>query len=208
KWLDTIYIAVILLQGTYTPLVYAHDGRTQSLNRQLLLAQQLIPGIHSIGFLTTQDNIADVQKQLKHSRIDASFEIQIVKDQKSLGRALSHIIQTSELLITLAEPEIYNRASLKNILLSSYRNNIPLLGLNKAFVDAGCLAAVYTTTEQFAQETADIINKALVNGQIPRINYAKYYEVSLNHKVARSLGLYLFHPKLSRQFFQKSYFFY
>ncbi|MCU7800595.1 MAG: hypothetical protein KZQ70_10720, partial [gamma proteobacterium symbiont of Lucinoma myriamae] len=28
-WLDTIYIAVILLQGTYTPLVYAHDGRTQ-----------------------------------------------------------------------------------------------------------------------------------------------------------------------------------
>ncbi|MCU7818836.1 MAG: hypothetical protein KZQ57_08235, partial [gamma proteobacterium symbiont of Lucinoma myriamae] len=29
KWLDTIYIAVILLQGTYTPLVYAHDGRTQ-----------------------------------------------------------------------------------------------------------------------------------------------------------------------------------
>ncbi|MCU7819301.1 MAG: hypothetical protein KZQ56_06665 [gamma proteobacterium symbiont of Lucinoma myriamae] len=27
--MDTIYIAVILLQGTYTPLVYAHDGRTQ-----------------------------------------------------------------------------------------------------------------------------------------------------------------------------------
>ena len=163
----------------------------QSLNRQLLLAQQLIPGIHSIGFLTTPDNFTELQKQLKYSPIDAAFEIQTVRDQKSLGRALSHIIQTSELLITLAEPEIYNRSSLRNILLSSYRNNIPLLGLNKAFVDAGCLAAVYTKTELFAQETAEIITKAIVNGELPKINYAKYYEVSLNHKVARSLGLYL-----------------
>jgi ABC-type uncharacterized transport system substrate-binding protein len=163
----------------------------QSLNRQLLLAQQLIPGIHSIGFLTTPDNFAELQKQLTYSPIDAAFEIQTVRDQKSLGRALSHIIQTSELLITLAKPEIYNRSSLRNILLSSYRNNIPLIGLNKAFVDAGCLAAVYTTSEQFAQETAGIVNKAIVGGTLAKINYAKYYEVSLNHKVARSLGLYL-----------------
>ncbi|MCU7801201.1 MAG: hypothetical protein KZQ70_13960, partial [gamma proteobacterium symbiont of Lucinoma myriamae] len=41
KWLDTIYIAVILLQGTYTPLVYAHDGRTQQLSMPITESHNL-----------------------------------------------------------------------------------------------------------------------------------------------------------------------
>ncbi|MCU7800769.1 MAG: flagellar protein FlgN, partial [gamma proteobacterium symbiont of Lucinoma myriamae] len=52
KWLDTIYIAVILLQGTYTPLVYAHDGRTQVI--QLLKAENkaiIERDINSMGHL-------------------------------------------------------------------------------------------------------------------------------------------------------------
>ncbi|MCU7800013.1 MAG: hypothetical protein KZQ70_07670, partial [gamma proteobacterium symbiont of Lucinoma myriamae] len=49
-WLDTIYIAVILLQGTYTPLVYAHDGRTQK--RMLLLIQTVWAGlVHIVYFV-------------------------------------------------------------------------------------------------------------------------------------------------------------
>ncbi|MDX2503747.1 MAG: ABC transporter substrate binding protein [Gammaproteobacteria bacterium] len=163
----------------------------QPLKRQIFLAQQLIPGIRTIGFLTTPDNYTSLRNQLKYYQSNADFQIQTVNDQRSLGRALSYILKNSELLITLAEPEIYNRSSLRNILLSSYRNNVPLLGLNKAFVDAGCLAAVYTTNEQFAQEAAEILNSTTDRMLLPKIHYAKKFAISLNHKVARFLGLYI-----------------
>lgn len=163
----------------------------QSIQRQVFLAQQLLPGIRNIGFLTTPDNFAALKDQLNHFQSETNYEIQTVSDQTSLGKALSYINQNSDLLIALAEPEIYNRSSLRNILLSSYRNNIPLLGLNNAFVNAGCLAAVYTTNEQFAKETAQIIRMISYGQPLPKINYARNFKISVNHKVADSLGLYL-----------------
>ncbi|MCU7801149.1 MAG: CZB domain-containing protein, partial [gamma proteobacterium symbiont of Lucinoma myriamae] len=54
KWLDTIYIAVILLQGTYTPLVYAHDGRTQMDS----------VAVESDNFGTTGDNAVNEMHEL------------------------------------------------------------------------------------------------------------------------------------------------
>jgi len=163
----------------------------QSPQRQVLLAQQLISGIRTIGFLTTPHNAGMLRKQLKNVQSEIDFEIKDVSDQYSLAKALSYIIRNSELLITLPEHEIYNRSSLKNILLSSYRNNIPLIGLNKAFVNAGCLAAAYTTTKQFTKETAEIFEKITKEEAVPEIHYAKDYKISVNQKVADSLGLYL-----------------
>ncbi|MCU7800810.1 MAG: hypothetical protein KZQ70_11855, partial [gamma proteobacterium symbiont of Lucinoma myriamae] len=61
-WLDTIYIAVILLQGTYTPLVYAHDGRTQKM----------------VIEITTDENEArKIYHHLKESLSQAYFEVQL-----------------------------------------------------------------------------------------------------------------------------------
>lgn len=179
----------------------SHDNKLyglyqeQSLKHQLLLAQQLLPGIRSIGFLTTPHNLNELLKQIKRSDFEVGYEVQTVSDQTSLGRAISYIIQNTDLLITLAEPEIYNRSSLKNILLTSYRNNVPLLGINKAFVDAGCLAAVYTTPEQFSRETVEIFNSLGQGKELPKINYSKYFSISVNHNVATSLGLYIHSEK-------------
>ena len=162
----------------------------QSIARQVELAQHLIPGIRSIGFLTTPDNKPALDRQLEAIKSQLSFDIKQVNDQSSLASSLSYLVRNNELLIALSEPKIYNRSSLKNILLSSYRNNVPLIGLNKAFVDAGSLAAVYSDIEQFSKETTEIMSTASRSRSLPDINYSKYFNIAINQKVARSLGLY------------------
>ncbi|MCU7800857.1 MAG: efflux RND transporter permease subunit, partial [gamma proteobacterium symbiont of Lucinoma myriamae] len=62
-WLDTIYIAVILLQGTYTPLVYAHDGRTQIKTN--MLRDPDIAQINVLGFSEYQLRI-EIPKHILH----------------------------------------------------------------------------------------------------------------------------------------------
>ena len=44
---------------------------------------------------------------------------------------------------------------MRNILLTSYRRGVPLVGLSQAYVNAGALAAIFSTTEQLAEQTRE-----------------------------------------------------
>jgi len=97
----------------------------------------------------------------------------------------------SDVFLSLPDPGIYNRHTISSILLTTYRYRVPLIGFSKSSVRAGALAAVYSSAQQIARQTATTIPLWLTNTghYATKISYPEQFSVAINKQVARSLGI-------------------
>jgi ABC-type uncharacterized transport system substrate-binding protein len=159
--------------------------------RSLLLIKYLMPNAERVGFLYTRENSDGVESLVKSAeeiglRLIPSF----VDDETKVGKQLSLTFDKIDILLALPDVKIHNRKNVTSILLSTYRNKIPLIGFSAAYVKAGALAAIYSTPENIGQQLAEILGKDFANQKIPNtVIYPKYFSVSINSRVARSLAI-------------------
>jgi putative ABC transport system substrate-binding protein len=156
----------------------------QPSRRQIDLITLLLPATKIIGVLYTEppSDISALRMQAtahKCKLYERSFD-----DAKSDTSSPS-----SDVLLALPDVEIYNSSTIRNILLATYRNRVPLIGLSSAYVKAGALAAIYSTPEQIAIQSVGLVRTFAETHMLPPAQYAKDFEVSVNEQVAHSLGL-------------------
>jgi ABC-type uncharacterized transport system substrate-binding protein len=78
---------------------------------------------------------------------------------------------------------------LQNILRTAFLSNVPLFAFSPAYVRAGALAAVYTTPNQVGRQAAEWLVRYLDGRTLPAIQSPREFEISVNRRVARALGL-------------------
>jgi hypothetical protein len=161
----------------------------QPMERQVALLLAALPGTRDVGVLysTTPPELSNVRRLLANKNIH--LHDQSINETHSLNDALENILNESEVLFVLADAEIYNASTIRNILLTSYRKQVPLIGLSEAYVKAGALCAVYSTTEQIAVQTAEAVRQYSEFKKFPSSQYPNEFEVSVNTQVARSLDI-------------------
>jgi ABC-type uncharacterized transport system substrate-binding protein len=113
----------------------------------------------------------------------------VVGPDRDLVDALDSVLEESEVLLVLPDTDVYNAGTIRNILLTSYRKQIPLIGLSQAYVKAGALCAIYSTPAQIAAQAAEAVRQFSVSAKLPPSQYPREFEVSVNLQVARSLDL-------------------
>jgi ABC-type uncharacterized transport system substrate-binding protein len=91
----------------------------------------------------------------------------------------------------LPDPLVFNKGTVQSLLLTTYRYQDPVIGFSQAYVKAGALAAVYSSPEQIGRQTGEALVRVLAGRALllPLPEYPKYFSVSVNYQVARSLGL-------------------
>ncbi len=164
----------------------------QPLGRQLDLMRLALPQARRVGVLWGADS------QASEAMLEAAAQARglkvvgvPVRPDEPVFNGLKKILDESDLLLALADPQIYNGSSIQNILLASFRAQVPMLAFSPAYVRAGALMAVYSTPAQIGQQ-AGLIARGVLQGQplgVPQ--YPLQFEVSVNEHVARSLGLKL-----------------
>ena len=168
----------------------------QPVERQIRLINELSTNFRKIGILYGKNSYS--RKNKITSIIKSSgFELKniTVLERTELISETRHLSESSDLLLAIPDSTIYNRRSIKGILLTTYRNKIPVIGFSRAYVKAGALAAVYSTAENISQHAIEVINNSTRHSYISASrNHPKYFEVELNTKVARSLNINL-NPK-------------
>ena len=110
---------------------------------------------------------------------------------------LSELLADIDLLLTLPDPAVYNKRTIVSVLLSSYRQRVPVVGFSRAYVKAGALIALHSTPEQIGRQIAEALVHRLAHGRWPRagIQHPNYFDVAINARVARSLGIRLPQPQ-------------
>lgn len=162
----------------------------QPASRQIALIKALLPSATNIGVLLGPSSNPLEQDILRAARIQGlSVSSKQVDDSTDLIPQLKKTLETSNLLLAIADPLVYNKETAQTILLTSYRHQKPVIGFSQAYVKAGALAAIFTTPAQFSRQTAELVSKLRNRNELPPASYPQYLSVEINRQVARSLSI-------------------
>tara|TARA_R110002049_G_scaffold29236_4_gene99234 strand:+ start:1018 stop:1935 length:918 start_codon:yes stop_codon:yes gene_type:complete len=91
--------------------------------------------------------------------------------------------------LTLPDSVVSHPHVARAALLTSYRMQRPLFGYSRAWVEAGALAALFSTPATATRDVLDWIDAFEPTEQLPEPAYAYHFELAVNTRVARALGL-------------------
>jgi len=100
------------------------------------------------------------------------------------------VLNHSDIIIPTANLLKHSPSAIKWMLYMAYQRNIPVIGFSRAFVNAGAIAAVYSTPKNVGKQAADWLN-AMQQDDYQRdssLMSPSYFEVKVNRNVARALG--------------------
>jgi ABC-type uncharacterized transport system substrate-binding protein len=166
----------------------------QPLWRQVALIEAIFPHLQKIGILNAENSPDRTElKQLVQANKLKLLQ-QTVTAELPLANALELLLPSVEVLLALPDTVIYSSQNIRFILLSAYRNRIPLIGFSKNYVAAGALAAVFSTPTQIATQTAATLAAFANSGSLAGVQYPQDFEVLMNAQVARALNIPLQDP--------------
>ena len=157
------------------------------LARQLHLIAEIQPQARRIGVLYGTDSEFLLPELRQHA---TSLGLEIVPqrwDSINDSRALQTLFKSSDVLLGLDDPQLYNPKTAKNLLLSSYAQQLPLVGPNAGFVRAGSLASTYSDQADWLAVLDRLLDHPPANW--PQSLYPDHFKVVGNPQVARSLGV-------------------
>ena len=157
------------------------------LERQLHLIAAILPQARRIGVLYGADSEFLLPELRQHA---TALGLEIVPqrwDNTNDSRPLQSLFRSSDVLLGLDDPQLYNPKTAKNLLLSSYSQQLPLVGPNAGFVRAGSLASTYSDQADWLAVLDDLLDHPPANW--PRTLYPEHFKVVGNPQVARSLGI-------------------
>lgn len=120
-----------------------------------------------------------------------SVIVNLVTDSADILQTINNLFRVSDVLLALPDTSLYNRYSLKGVLISSYRNQIPLVSYSPSHVKAGAIAAIYSSPENIAQQVLETINHPAHYEKPNGLIYSNYFSIRLNKRVAKSLQIHL-----------------
>jgi ABC-type uncharacterized transport system substrate-binding protein len=122
------------------------------------------------------------------------LEIATVATQEDVLPALEKILNRCEALLSVPDPLVYRGETIHHLLLTTYRYRIPLIGMSKAYVEAGALLAAYSTAENAGKQVGEILASLPKKGKIkplPPPQPTSHFHLSVNSRVAASLNITL-----------------
>lgn len=162
----------------------------QPWDRQVDFLFSVLPQSKHVGALntvTTRNELHHIDLEVKrHGAMLVTHELNA---ESSLSEGLDNLLHESDVLLAMPDSAIYSSSNIRNILLSTYRQNVPLLGWSQAFVNAGAVAAIYSTPEQIARQTVVAVLGYQQSGRVAASQYPAEFNIAVNRQVSRSLGL-------------------
>ena len=190
---------ILIPRLLYEQLAHAGSARSalyieQPFERQLNLCRLIIPELRHLAVLygpTSQASAGELRNAAQRSGVNLIS--QHVTAGTNPNAALDQVLDDSQLLLALPDPDVFTRYTVAGLLLTAYHHAVPVIGFSAAYVKAGALAAVYSTPEQIGRDAAEIVLAArtAAGWTLPAPRYPAYYNVAVNRQVGRSLSLKL-----------------
>ena len=190
-------LAAMIGQARFDALRMAHPDRPlsaftldQPAERQFRLLKAVLPDARRAGVLLGPErgDRVDLERAAAASGLD--LFVRVIGDEAELIRGLEAVLRDSDSLIAVPDAMLSSPSAARSILLTSYRFQKPIVAFSRAYVDAGALAAIFTTPEQVA---ADLIAWLRLQKdesvQLPPPRGPVSFDIAVNRQVARALGL-------------------
>jgi ABC-type uncharacterized transport system substrate-binding protein len=160
-----------------------------SPQRQMQLARLLLPSAKRVGLLFGAESHA-LLEEYRRAATDQDMELVTRRwtDTRD-SRPLLYLLSNSDLLLGIDNAELFNSHTVKNLLLTSYTHQRPVIGPSASFVQAGSLASVYSDRTDWLDSVEELLDRP--PARWPKSTYPRYFKVASNPQVARSMAIEL-----------------
>jgi len=191
-------LAVMLSEASYQELAVRFPQASlagivldQPASRQLGLFKALWPEKKSVGVLLgAPGSVLQEDFQREASALGLPLKAGFLHGTQGSVAILEVLMDGREAIIAPWDGDAFNAQNARVILLTTYRAGLPLLAYSAASVEAGALAAVFSTPENIAQQLAEWLAQQKPSAiKLPKSRIPRYFDVALNKQVARSLNM-------------------
>jgi putative ABC transport system substrate-binding protein len=162
--------------------------------KQMSLIVALTPDAKRIGVVVSKSTSAALRAELKKEieQLGLSFVPLVPQNANTLGLELAKQEGNVDALLALADPGLWNSASVKAAVIFSIQKKKPLYGFSTSFTKAGAIASIsaedYEDLGAQAASSAVAISSGKVAGKMAIVPPRKL-AISINLVVARRIGL-------------------
>jgi ABC-type uncharacterized transport system substrate-binding protein len=162
----------------------------QPLPRQFRLIKSAFPSAAKVGVVVGAKNAVMLEelRELAESQ-NLNLVSGVVESDTTLVPTLEQVLDEADLLLAVPDSEVLNRNTVQTVLMTTYRYRDPVLGYSKAMSRAGALVSLYSTPAQIGRQAGETATRVLAGGKMPGLQWPRYFSVSVNGHVARSLGM-------------------
>ncbi|MDP2788280.1 MAG: ABC transporter substrate binding protein [Pseudomonadota bacterium] len=164
----------------------------QPPSRSLGLVEAAFPAARRVGVLISADN-AGVAKLLmqESARRNLKLHVESVDSADDVAPALRRVLPDSDVLLLVPDAIAINAGNAQNVLLTTYRFRVPVLGFSQGLSKAGAVASVYSSPAQIGRQGASMAVRLAADDEMPLPQHAAEFFIAFNPHVARSLGVVL-----------------
>lgn len=162
----------------------------QPVERQIRLIAAVLPKGSRIGVLHSGEIALDPELARAASANGFRLIEHRVAGSAEVISGLEYVLPASDALLALPDPVLSAPSPARSILLTSYRFRRPIFAFSQAYVEAGALAAVFSTPEDIATDVAGWL-RSLGGGlvRVPAPRAPVTFRIAVNRQVARSLNI-------------------
>ncbi|MBI3187196.1 MAG: hypothetical protein HYZ31_04895, partial [Gammaproteobacteria bacterium] len=159
----------------------------QPVSRQFHLIREVFGDNNNTGLLLGPYSSALEAEIIESAKLQQQkITIKTIHNSDELIPVLTSLSEEVDLLLAEPDPVVYNKRSIQGILLLTYRSKTPVIGFSQAYSRAGAMVSLYSSTEDITRQAMEIILDPAAN---ERIYYPKYFSITFNQQVARTLGI-------------------
>lgn len=163
----------------------------QPYSREFVLARKLVPDLRSIGVLlgpNSSKNLPQLKEEARrHQLILNKVE---VDETRQDNRDIRDLVRESNVILAIPDPVAFNAQRAKWLLYQAYQQRVAVIAFSKSYVDAGALAAVYSTPEQIGRHAGEVLQAMLRDpNYTAHSDFPKYFSITVNDSVAKSMHL-------------------
>lgn len=162
----------------------------QPFERYLELIRRAFPRLPRVGVLLSPDAQAARPALLK-AATDRGLQLVVgtVARPDTLYASLRDVLAESDVLLVLPDSAVADASAVQNMLISAYRQRVPVVCYSPALVKAGATVGLYASPIQVGRQVAAILKAPLSGPNWPTHRLAEGFTIAVNEQVSRSLGL-------------------
>jgi ABC-type uncharacterized transport system substrate-binding protein len=180
------------LAGASPPADVSAIFLDQPFARQLQLARALSPEATRAGVLAGPE-FRRMTGSMRRDGREAGFtlDVEIAENERAAARSIQRLVARNDLILPVYDPAVLTPSTAKWLLHLAYRDQRPVIGFSRAYVDAGAAAAVFSTPEQIGRQAGRAVSTFFRGAvhRLPAPSHAQAFEIRVNRRVAASLGL-------------------
>lgn len=162
----------------------------QPAERHLALLRAALPQSACAGLLLGPESHAAQRRfETAAARSGPPLQADFAASARDVLPVIERLLASCGAVLTLPDPVVSNPTVARAVLLTSYRMQRPLFAYSRAWVEAGALAAVFSTPATATRDLLDWLAAFDDPRRLPPPQPAGHFDLAVNTRVARALNL-------------------